>query len=63
MGRLMSAYTPEEIDRTIALLEAFVDNRALLARISPEQRIALLIAAGKVSRPNRDEKQRMSKAF
>jgi NAD(P)-dependent dehydrogenase (short-subunit alcohol dehydrogenase family) len=55
--------TPQEIDRTTALLEALVEDRTRLSVVAKEQRNALLIAAGRLSRPERDEVQRMSKAF
>jgi len=55
--------SPEEVARAVALLEAIADNRELLATIDEDQRRALLIAAGRVSRPTRDDSRRMRKAF
>jgi NAD(P)-dependent dehydrogenase (short-subunit alcohol dehydrogenase family) len=48
-------YSNEEIHRCIALLENFVENSTLLAHLSEEQRIALMTAAGRLSRPDRTE--------
>jgi len=53
----------EDVERTIALLEEIAADRTLLATLPDETRRALLIAAGRVSRPTRDETQRMSKVF
>jgi NAD(P)-dependent dehydrogenase (short-subunit alcohol dehydrogenase family) len=59
----MAALTPEELAQAIALLERIVEDRTVLATVSDAQRVALLQAAGRISRPLRDEKQRASKAF
>lgn len=45
----------EGVDGFIAQLEALAENPDLLAGLSQEQRIALFKAAGKISRPNRNE--------
>lgn len=63
LTEVMAAFSPEEFARALALLEAIVDDRALLTELSKEQRAALMIAAGKVSRPTRDESRRTAKAF
>ncbi len=55
--------TEEELDACTSLLEALVEDRTLLATVSDEKRRRLLIAAGRLSRPTRDEAQRSSKAF
>lgn len=55
--------TDEELDACTSLLEALVENRSLLATVSEERRRRLLIAAGRLSRPTREEAQRSSKAF
>lgn len=48
-------YSSEDISACIAMLEDLVANSAEFALLSPEQRIALLVAAGKISRPTRQE--------
>ena len=48
-------YSQEEIRACIELLEDLVKNSSELAHLSDEQRIALLTAAGQISRPNREE--------
>ena len=53
----------EEVRRAIRLLEAFVADRALLTGIPDEERKELLIAAGRVSRPENHQQRRMLKAF
>lgn len=45
----------------VELLEAMVGDRGLLARLDPETRRRLLTAAGRVSRPSRDELRAMAK--
>src|SRR3712207_2158913 len=44
------------------LLEAIVDDRALLARLSPDERTRLLQAAGLVSRPDAVARRQLVKA-
>lgn len=53
----------EALRHTIRVLEAIVDDRTLLMRLAEPERIALLQAAGRLSRPNRHEVQRVAKAF
>jgi len=48
-------YVQEEIQGCIALLEDLAVNSVELAHLSDEQRVALLKAAGQISRPNREE--------
>ena len=48
-------YSDDEIHRAILLLNEFVENSEDLASITNEQRIALLTAAGKLSRPDKIE--------
>ncbi|HEY6556281.1 MAG TPA: SDR family oxidoreductase [Polyangiaceae bacterium] len=55
--------TPEGIEACIALLEAFVENRAELAEVSLEQRNRLLTAAGRLSRPERNEQRLLARAL
>jgi NAD(P)-dependent dehydrogenase (short-subunit alcohol dehydrogenase family) len=59
----MSAFTPEELQRCIEILEACVADRTLLTVMSEEQRLALMMAAGRVSRPTREENRKTAKAF
>lgn len=46
--------SPEEINQCIALLERLTEKPEDFVQLQEEQRIALLIAAGKLSRPNRE---------
>ncbi|MBF0389681.1 MAG: oxidoreductase, partial [Desulfamplus sp.] len=46
-------YSPEEIDKCIAMLEDMAEQTEIIANIPESQRIALLSAAGRVSRPDR----------
>ena len=52
---LQSKYSEEEIQACVALLNDLVKNTEQLALISQEVRVALLAAAGQLSRPDRDE--------
>ncbi len=52
----------ERLRAAAELLEAIVDDRALLARVSPEERTRLLKAAGQVSRPDGIERRQLVKA-
>ena len=54
-------YSPEEIQQCIALLEDLVNNSALLTHLSNDQRVALMIAAGHLSRPDREEIRKRKK--
>lgn len=47
--------TQQDINGCIRLLEEFIQNSGLLAELPEEQRIALLKAAGRLSRPDRSE--------
>jgi NAD(P)-dependent dehydrogenase (short-subunit alcohol dehydrogenase family) len=49
------AYTLEEIEACIPLLEHLVRHSETLAHLSEEQRVSLLKAAGRLSRPDREE--------
>jgi NAD(P)-dependent dehydrogenase (short-subunit alcohol dehydrogenase family) len=59
----LSAPDLDEVRRAVRLLEAFALDRALLTGIPDEERKALLIAAGRVSRPENHQQRRMLKAF
>ncbi len=53
--------SPDAVAKCVALLESLVEDRTLLRDVPEEQRKALLIAAGRVSRPERFEMIRVSK--
>ncbi|MCP4134360.1 MAG: SDR family NAD(P)-dependent oxidoreductase, partial [bacterium] len=57
-----SYYTPEEISDCITLLETLINNTDQFLNIPEEQRVALLNAAGRLSRPNRDDLKKRKKA-
>src|SRR5450432_1085617 len=59
----MTFVSPEELARCIEVLQYLVEDRARLATMASEERVALLIAAGRLSRPTRDEGIRENKAF
>jgi len=59
----MADFSPEELARCIEILEQLVIDRTLLVTLSNEQRIALLMVAGRLSRPTRHEGIRENKAF
>lgn len=53
----------DKINGLIASLEALAQNGELLAELSPEQRLALMQAAGTLSRPDRLEMRKRRKAL
>ena len=55
--------TPEEISRCVEILKYLVEDRARLITLSSEERIELLMAAGRLSRPTREDGIREAKAF
>ncbi len=59
----MIDFTPDDVARAVALLEAIAEDRSRLASLSLDVRRALLVAAGRVSRPERDEHRHLSRAF
>ena len=59
----MADFSPEELARCIEILEQLVLDRTQLVTLSNEQRIALLMVAGRLSRPTRHEGIRENKAF
>ncbi len=62
MNKIVEAkYSKEEIQQCIDLLEDLVKNSVELAHLSKEQRIAILKAAGEISRPDRDEIRKRKK--
>ncbi|TBR17055.1 SDR family oxidoreductase [bacterium] len=54
-------YSEQEIKDCISLLENLVENNGRLLHLSEEQRIALMAAAGKLSRPDRNEIRKRQK--
>lgn len=73
LGRTSTSYHParpatddvplvERAQVTVALLEALVADRALLAELSDDHRQRLLAAAGRVSRPDALDRRRLVKA-
>ena len=59
----MADFSSEELARCIEILEQLADDRTPLVTMSGEARVALLIAAGRLSRPTRHEGIRENKAF
>ncbi|MEK7389868.1 MAG: SDR family oxidoreductase [Elusimicrobiota bacterium] len=57
-----SAGAAEDIRRSLALLEAFVDNPALAADLTEDERIRLMKAAGRLSRPTRLQRSSLARA-
>lgn len=55
--------TDDPLRACLATLRAIQADRGLLTRLSQEERRELLMLAGQVSRPSRDEQRRMAKAF
>ncbi|MCB0309277.1 MAG: SDR family oxidoreductase [Bdellovibrionales bacterium] len=53
--------SPESIKSTIAFIETLVDDTEKLGLLTEEERKRLLIAAGKLSRPDKLERQRRGK--
>jgi NAD(P)-dependent dehydrogenase (short-subunit alcohol dehydrogenase family) len=53
--------TDQDIDQCIRILESLVEDRAALTAVDLETRIRLLTAAGRVSRPERDEQRRLAR--
>lgn len=58
-----TSFTPEELERTITLLETLVGDPALLTTMEREARVRLLMAAGRLSRPTREESRVKGRAF
>ncbi|HEX4341216.1 MAG TPA: SDR family oxidoreductase [Polyangiaceae bacterium] len=58
-----ASVTGAEITECLRVLEALVDSRAGLAEVDLETRTRLLIAAGRLSRPERTEQRLLSRAL
>lgn len=50
-----SKYSYEDIQNCLTVLNGLVEDSVELAHLPPEQRIALLTAAGRISRPLKEE--------
>src|SRR5437773_2478134 len=57
------AATADALSRCAELLEAVVADRGLLAQLPAEERRRLLRAAGRISRPGRDEARCLRRTF
>jgi len=53
---------PEDIERAVRVLEAIVEDRSVLAPVDAELERRLLVAAGRASRPERDEQRVLARA-
>lgn len=51
----------DEVRRCIRVMETVAENTGLLAKLSENERVALMKAAGKISRPNRGEIKKRNK--
>jgi NAD(P)-dependent dehydrogenase (short-subunit alcohol dehydrogenase family) len=60
---LAADFTLDDVRRAIAFLEAVVADRAVLASIPQAERQALMMAAGRASRPGSHEAKRLLKEF
>ncbi len=59
----MPAFSAEELQRCLVLLESILEDRTLLSDMPEDLRVAFLVAAGRVSRPTREENRHGAKAF
>jgi NAD(P)-dependent dehydrogenase (short-subunit alcohol dehydrogenase family) len=62
-GKRPSPPNTADIEACASLLEAIAEDRSLLAGVDEPTRRRLLIAAGRVSRPERSEQRDLAKAF
>jgi len=53
--------TDTEIEHCLSILEALIEDSEPLSRLTEERRVAFLLAAGKISRPDRDEIRKRKK--
>ena len=53
----------DEMRRCAEVLNAIVNDRGLLVQLSKEERLKLVSAAGRVSRPTRDDERRLRRTF
>ena len=54
-------YSQQRIEDCITVLEELVNNSDLLANLTEQHKIAIMTAAGRLSRPNRDEIKKRNK--
>jgi len=50
-----------QVEEATALLEAIVEDRGLLAELEPDLRQSLLMAAGRVSRPEKSDRRKLAR--
>ncbi len=55
--------SPDEMRRCAEILNAIIADRGILVQLSKEERVKLVSAAGRVSRPTRDEERRLRRTF
>ena len=58
-----SAEAQSRAQNTLETLEAFAEDHALLADLDPDSRRRLQIAAGKISRPERDQRRALRRVL
>jgi NAD(P)-dependent dehydrogenase (short-subunit alcohol dehydrogenase family) len=62
-GRKPPSFSSSDVDACVRVLEAIAEDRAVLAGVDEPTRRRLLIAAGRVSRPERADQRDLVKAF
>jgi NAD(P)-dependent dehydrogenase (short-subunit alcohol dehydrogenase family) len=62
MSNRSTSVPTDHVQLAISLLESIVEDRALLANIPEDERVRLLQAAGKISRPDAADRRRLIKA-
>ncbi|NLE00147.1 MAG: SDR family oxidoreductase, partial [Fibrobacter sp.] len=61
MDQVNNSKSIEDINKCISVLECLIENSSMLGKLSEEQRIKLMVAAGKLSRPDRHEAKKRNK--
>ena len=59
----MPNFTPEDLQRCLEVLESILEDRTRMTEMPEELRVAFMIAAGRVSRPTRDENRKGARAY
>jgi NAD(P)-dependent dehydrogenase (short-subunit alcohol dehydrogenase family) len=59
----MPDFSKEELELALSVLDSILDDRTRLSAMPDDLRIGFLVAAGRVSRPSRDETRKSAKAF
>ncbi len=59
----MPEITTEELERCLALMQSVLEDRSRLSEMPDDLRVRFLVAAGRISRPTRDETRKSAKAF